>query len=404
MRVLLSAYACEPNKGSEPEVGWQRALHMLERADEVWVLTRSNNQTVIEADPRSHAQGLHFLYYDLPKWALMLKKRAWFLPIYCVLWQFGAYRLAAKRHRDMPFDAVFHVTFVSMLYGSWMGRLGIPFIVGPIAGGERAPLRLRSSMPIRCQASELLRDLRIVLQRYSPLARSAFADAERIFVTTKDSVRLVPRKWRFKVEVHLAIGTDRRAEQGGEWSPTNRPRFVFAGRLLHWKGIHLAIRALPTARKTVPDATLTIFGSGPEDEWLRAIARECGVTDAVEFVGNLSREQLIDSFRLYTALTFPSLHDSGGLVVLEALSAGIPAICLDIGGPGVIVEPSGGIVVPTVNADEEAVVAGIALAMIQLATAPASELQALSRRAIARANELSWTRQTRVIVGLADVE
>jgi hypothetical protein len=50
MRVLLSAYACEPNRGSEPEVGWQRALHMVAHADEVWVLTRANNQAVIEAD------------------------------------------------------------------------------------------------------------------------------------------------------------------------------------------------------------------------------------------------------------------------------------------------------------------------------------------------------------------
>jgi len=86
MRVLLSAYACEPNKGSEPEVGWQRALHMLSIADEVWVLTRSNNRSVIEADPLSHSAGLHFIYYDLSKWALRLKRKFWFLPIYFVLW------------------------------------------------------------------------------------------------------------------------------------------------------------------------------------------------------------------------------------------------------------------------------------------------------------------------------
>jgi hypothetical protein len=55
MRILLSAYACEPNRGSEPEVGWQRALHLLAHADEVRVLTRANNQTVIEANPLSHA-------------------------------------------------------------------------------------------------------------------------------------------------------------------------------------------------------------------------------------------------------------------------------------------------------------------------------------------------------------
>ena len=129
MRVLLSSYACEPGKGSEPEVGWQRALHMLAYADEVWVLTRSNNQTVIERDPLSRKQGLHFLYFDLPPWVLKLKKQAWFLPLYFILWQWGAYRLAAWRHRITPFDRVYHVTFVSMQFGSFMGRLGVPFIM-----------------------------------------------------------------------------------------------------------------------------------------------------------------------------------------------------------------------------------------------------------------------------------
>jgi len=155
VRVLLSAYACEPGKGSEQEVGWQRALHMQAHADEVWVLTRGNNKTVIEADSLSYAPGLHFIYYDLPAWALSIKKQSWFRPFYFIFWQWGAYRLAARHHRNKPFDAVYHVTIASMRFGSFMGRLGIPFVIGPIAGGEAAPSRLRSSMPIRSKAIEL---------------------------------------------------------------------------------------------------------------------------------------------------------------------------------------------------------------------------------------------------------
>jgi hypothetical protein len=111
---------------------------MLAFADEVWVLTRSNNQAVIEADPLSNSDGLHFIYYDLPNWALKLKRYSCFTRAYFILWQWGAYREAAKRHREKPFDRVYHVTFASMQFGSFMGKLGIPFIVGPIAGGERA--------------------------------------------------------------------------------------------------------------------------------------------------------------------------------------------------------------------------------------------------------------------------
>ena len=91
------------------------------------------------------------------------------------------------------------------------------------------------------------------------------------------------------------------------------------------------------------------------------------------------------------------------MAVLEALSEGLPVICLDLGGPGVIVNASCGIVVPTADANETQVVKGIANAMISLGSMsgawsqPSSELPRLSEGATARANELSWDRLTEQI-------
>ena len=365
---------------------------MRKWADEVWVLTRANNQQVIEADPLSATPGLHFIYYDLPGWLLRLKKQQrWFLYIYCVLWQWGAYRLAAQFHTSEKFDRVYHVTFASMQFGSYMGRLGIPFIVGPVAGGERSPIRLRGGMRMRGKVSEMLRDLGILFQRYSPLTRPAFAAATRIYVTTPESLQLVPPKWRAKTSINLAI-----AAQGNSIEHLHRqmpptPRFLFAGRLLHWKGVHLAIRALAEARRTVPNATITLVGEGPAETWLRALAKQCGIAEAVDFAGHFPREQLLNCFVDFTALIFPSLHDSGGLVVLEAFERGLPAICFDLGGPGIIVDRSCGIVVATGDADDNQTVAGLAKAIVTLATMGPAQIQNLSSGAIARANELSWT-------------
>lgn len=399
MRVLLSAYACEPDRGSEPEVGWQRAIHMLAHADEVWVLTRANNRDVIEADPLSCDPKLHFIYYDLPAWALTLKKRFWFLSFYFILWQWEAYQAAALRHREIPFDRVYHVTFASMRSGSFLGRLGVPFVIGPIAGGERSPLRLRRGMPLRGQLSELARDLGILWQRCNPIARAAFAAAEKIYITTEESLRLIPRRWRCKTAVQLAIATLGSAQIDARPLP-EAPRFLFAGRLIHWKGAHFAIQALAEVRRSLPAATLTLIGAGPDEQWLMKLAMRLGVADAVEFAGRFSRKSLIGRLRSYTALVYPSLHDSGGLVVLEALSNGLPAICLDLGGPGVLVKASCGIVVPTADANEAELVTRIAKAMILLGSMPADESMRLSRGAIDRANELSWARLTARIAAL----
>lgn len=399
MRVLLSAYACEPNMGGEQEVGWQRALHMRAFADEVWVLTRANNQRVIEADPLGNSPGLHFIYFDLPIWALKLKKRhAWFLHIYYALWQWGAYRVAARYHRDKQFDCVYHVTFVSMLFGSYMGRLGIPFVIGPVAGGESSPWRLRRTMPLRGKLGELFREIGILLQRYSPLTRPAYAAATRIYVATPDSLRLVPPRWRPKTSIQLAVATSGGFIPDTEQRGPNVARFMFAGRLLYWKGVHFAIRALVEARRTVPAATLTVVGKGPAEAWLRILAQKSGVADAVDFAGHATRKQLVDSLASYTALVLPSLHDSGGLVVLEAFSKGLPSICLDLGGPGLMVNESCGIAVSTAHADEEKTVTAIANAMVSLGAMPTNELERLSMGAIRRANELSWAKLTKHIV------
>jgi glycosyltransferase involved in cell wall biosynthesis len=124
------------------------------------------------------------------------------------------------------------------------------------------------------------------------------------------------------------------------------------------------------------------------------VARRSGVADAVEFAGHLTRQQLLNSLDGYTALVFPSLHDSGGLVVLEALSKGLPVVCLDLGGPGVMVNKACGIVVPTAHADEAQTVSGVANAMTALGVMPTAEWKRLSVGAIARANELSWDKLT----------
>jgi glycosyltransferase involved in cell wall biosynthesis len=367
---------------------------MLPLADEVWVLTRANNRAVIEADPLSRQPGLHFLYYDLPPWALKLKKQSWFRFFYFIFWQWGAYRLAARQHGKTPFDRVYHVTFAGMQAGSFMGRLGIPFVIGPIAGGERAPFRLRRSMPLRGRVSESARDLGILFQRCSPLIRPAFAAAEDIFITSAESLKLVPRKWRGKTSVHLAIASNGSALQQNERKPPAAPRFVFAGRLLHWKGAHFAIQALAEARKVITTATFTIIGSGPEEQWLREMASRYGLSEAIDFAGQFPRQKFIESLGSYTAFIYPSLHDSGGFTVLEALQEGTPVVCLDLGGPGILVSASCGFVVPTKDADEAQVVTRIAKAMISLGTMPESAWQRLSTGAKARASELSWASLT----------
>src|SRR5690348_13918046 len=113
MKILLSAYACEPNKGSEPAVGWNWMLALIEQGHDVTVLSRANNQAAIDAEVRERSLRVRPVYYDLPAWCRRWKSWPGGLYLYYLLWQIGAYQLAQKLHRSAPFDLVHHITFVT---------------------------------------------------------------------------------------------------------------------------------------------------------------------------------------------------------------------------------------------------------------------------------------------------
>src|SRR5882762_7358255 len=95
LKVLISAYACEPGKGSEPEVGWQWALQMA-RFHDVVVLTRENNRGNIERE-LERLKGKQplpsFVYHDRSHALLDLKRKSHSVKWYYMLWQRSAHEL-----------------------------------------------------------------------------------------------------------------------------------------------------------------------------------------------------------------------------------------------------------------------------------------------------------------------
>ncbi len=398
MKVLLSAYACEPDKGSEPGIGWNWALEIARLGHEVWVLTRSNNREVIETRlAQSPAiKNLNFLYYDLPLWARWWKKRSGGVYLYYFLWQWGAYHLAKKIHKVKGFDRVHHITFGSFRQPSFMGNLGIPFIFGPVAGGESAPWRLRMGYGWRGWVMDGVRDMGNFLIRLDPFVRRTFKQAEKIYVTTEQTLSLLPVKYRKKSAVQLAIGL-----HSGELAPSSEPgapdpgtrarfRILYVGRVLYWKGMHLGLRALACLLKERPDAQLTIVGSGPGEKRWRTIADQSGVGERIDWIPWLNRRELSALYSVHDVFLYPSLHDSGGMVVLEAMAHGMPVVCLDLGGPRQMVDDTCGFKVKTDDLNEEGVIQALADRMLQLADNLALGRR-LSTGATRRVKKFSWS-------------
>ena len=394
MRILLSAYACEPGRGSEPGVGWHWAVELACLGHEVWVLTRASNRPAIERGLATFAAAgnLHFLYYDLPRWAGWWKKGRRGVHLYYLLWQWGIYGLAKKAHAKTPFDRVHHVTFVSARQPSFLGRLGVPFTFGPVSGGERVPFRLRFGFGFRGWVGELARDSVNALACYDPFLRRTFRDASKIYVTSVETKVFVPKVHWPKTGVALAIGVDALPSVAGSFEDAplqNDLRVLYVGRFLDWKGMHLGLSAFAGLCQVAPDACLTLIGDGSSARrWARQ-AQRLGIADRVDWHGWMPQAELLEVYGRHDVLLFPSLRDSGGMVVLEAMAQNLPVVCLDLGGPGVMVNADCGRVVATKGHGARSVIAGLTRALVELSDDPALRKR-LSRGAKERVRSFTW--------------
>ncbi len=352
MKLLISAYACRPGRGSEAGVGWN-CVCQAARFHEVWVLTRMNNREPIEnALQTVPIENVHFAYFDLPRWARFWKRGTRGLHLYYYLWQIGAYLAARKLHRRVRFDLTHHVTFVNYWLPSLMPLLPVPFLWGPVGGGESTPGAFDQFWSPKQRLYEALRDAARNRSRFDPFVVFSAHRAALVLATTDETRRKLRSLGcdRILVASEAALTeTDISTLAALSAAPNGAFRLLSVGRLLHWKGFALAIRAFREFQQSFPASEYWIVGDGPERENLAQLAAELGLPSRVKFLGPLPRAEVLDTLAQCHALVHPTLHDSGGWVCLEAMAAGRPVVCLDLGGPALQVASRTGIKVAAIE-------------------------------------------------------
>ncbi len=390
MKVLLSAYACEPGVGSEPGVGWDWAVQLAKYGCEVTVVTRRNNKTAIDSALPTIG-SLEFVYYDLPAWATWWKKGQRGVQLYYFLWQLLLPIWLKKNIQISTFDVVHHVTFGVFRIPSFLHVLSKPFVFGPVGGGETSPKALRSTFRSQARFIEGLRDIVNRVSNINPLLMWMYSKSGVILTKTQDTLALIPRRYRYKSFTHGELGTEpARASTDQEKSfrdNSNTVQLLFAGRLTYWKGPHLAIDVLHELKRRGQPASLSFVGSGKDETWLRARADSFGLSTNITWHGNIEQEKLLALYQEFDIFLFPSTHDSSACVVLEAMENGVPVICLDCGGPAFLTGDSSIKVNP--NAEPDLVIQQLANAVVEIST----ELPEYRRRALARAAEFAWDLQ-----------
>jgi glycosyltransferase involved in cell wall biosynthesis len=388
LRVLLSAYACEPDRGSEPEVGWQWALQMA-RFHDVTVLTRANNEAQISAVLRDLPveSAPKFIYHDLPPAWLRVKKRFQWHTWYYRHWQRSAWDQIHRLVKDGRFDLLHHVTYAAFRYEPAIFGHGLPTIWGPVGGMEAIPWPLLPWARPADLLPELARNSSNFWQIHTgALVRKARAATVVLASTRETQARFLEAG--IEAPLFPTVGLDLEQIPKGARARGSTLRLLYAGNLISLKGLDLALEALAASGTK---ATFTLVGDGPMAQSLCDLAGALGLQDRVQFRARVTRAEMLNLYRDFDVLLFPSLHDSGGFAVLEAMASGCPVICVDCGGPGVAVTPECGTKVSPGSRSE--VIAGLAKAIAYYDREPESLVrQGLAARARV-AQEYAWERK-----------
>ncbi|MGN0854419.1 MAG: glycosyltransferase family 4 protein [Kiritimatiellia bacterium] len=379
MKLFLIAFACEPNRTSEPGVGWNIVGELAKR-HELTVLTRCNNRKAIEAyiaaDPAASHGRIHWEYYDLAEWFHRLKKK---LPcgiqLYQELWQRGA----AKAYGDefKKYDIVHHLTFGSIFFTPWAAKYTDRFVWGPIGGAsgamEDAFLRNESiksriseifyrlvawySFHPAPWAADLRRKCRVVLFRTTELASAAKLDPGQITAVIPETAyagEIVPRQYNAR----------------------RRPlKIMSVGRLIPLKGVKYTIQAFAAFLESGGEGELHVYGDGPLRHELESLATERYGFNAepqsvrgnpaplcryvkkpqgdsmIIFHGNVPNSEILAALDSTDVLVHSSFREGGSWTILEAMAHGVPVICQDRAGMKDMVMDDCGLKISAENPD-----------------------------------------------------
>jgi glycosyltransferase involved in cell wall biosynthesis len=361
MKILISAYSSDPYRGSEDYGAWS-AIRCLARDHELQVITSSRNR---ESLARAAAAGIippgvgfHFAGRVGPFHPNRFRAR---LQGWREYQDYARSVLPVARalHRAEKFDLVHHLTAATWRVASPLWQLGIPLVFGPVGGNENFPLRLLPILSPSGIAYELLRMGSNLVSRSSPAVKrclrraahvfAANAETEELMVRVRGSARGVSRlSQAFYAESTIADFA--RFDTG---KPDDGPLRLFAsGSIEGRKGVALALLALARARQNGVAFRYQINASGPELEHLKNLVHQLELTGKVVFGGQAKFEDYQRILGATQVYLLPSIRDSAGLSLMEAMLAGCVPVVADCGGPGAIVTENCGFKIPVVSREQ----------------------------------------------------
>jgi len=376
--ILMAAYQCGPGMGSVSQIGWEWFIRTAKRRS-VTLITHSRNRAAIEGQGTLPEQA-EVLYVDTEWFAgplYRLARKAFphsehgvFLVSSLDYFVFDALALRTLRrlqpHRQ--WTALHIVTPVTLAAPSRLHKLGLPVVWGPLNCGLHSPAGFETLLRHERPWLIRLRELPRLLDGLMGSTRHT-----RVLLTATQATRqAVPARHQVRCHAMLENGVDLSRFIAAPWPPAPSAgtplKVLFVGRMIALKGVTLLLRAVAQLVEQGQAVELTLVGDGPEQANWVAEANALGIAGQTRFTGALPMQAVAAEMRACHVFCLPSIRESGGAVLLEAMASGRPVVAIAHGGPAELVDGHVGCAIAPTDPDD--VIAQLVQALADVARQP----------------------------------
>ncbi len=342
MNILVLAFACEPNRGSEEGVGWNWSINLAKHHN-VYVITRGQEKPFIEKYiSETGLQNPKFYYFeDAGLMHFIDKKVPMGFRIYYRWWQSQIVGVAKEIIREYHIDIIHQLTYNEYRTPGKLYDMGIPFVWGPIGGGhEYNPILKEGYFRIVDVFKEIVRKKLNYRYLKDKDVVNAIEKSAEILVADPATYSILPKTRKYGRLLEAAYYPDRNSIKSYANRNHEKIRLMYAGVMTPRKGLKIIIDAL--GESSFRDFELIFIGEGIDCPLLKKLIKKYGIQENVRFLGKLSYDEVNNYYDWADLFLFPSMRDTSGNVVLESMSHGTPVIALNHNGASEIITTESG--------------------------------------------------------------
>lgn len=349
LNILINAYACSPNWGSEPGMAWNWCSNLAKYC-ELFIVTEGEWKKEIEDAVKTHPYGknMHFYYNPVPQKVrdMCWNQGDWRFYYYYRKWQKSTLKIAKQICKEHKIDIIHQLNMVGFREPGLLWKIkGIPYVWGPVGGMGNIPTSFLKNVSWKqnlfCRIKNTINTLQYKYQpsvrkaiRNSDILISAVKGVERVFkeVYKRDSVLINETGCKLITNREKNLQTIRK-----DYETLN---LIWVGKFDFRKQLEIALHTIAKLKHL--DIKLHICGTGSERQILsyKKLCSELDIVDKCIWHGNTPNPKVLILMQEMDIFFFTSIMDLTSTVVLEAIQNRLPIVCHNTCGFGNIVNDS----------------------------------------------------------------